>query len=130
MNTQDYIALEIRYGATNSKPFDREIRLATVDDSDALAHIQVDSYRSAYAGILADDYLTHFTYEEQAADWRNLLQSATDDILLVAEAKGIGIIGYALSRPGQTEIPPFDSEIGYSSDSEIKTWKQSIQEQM
>lgn len=86
------------------------IRLATVDDSDALAHIQVDSYRSAYAGILPDDYLAHFTYEEQEEDWRSLIQSRTD-ILLVAEMEGGELAGYALGRPGPTGILPFDSEL-------------------
>lgn len=82
MNTQDYIGLESRYGTTNYTPLDMEVRLATADDIDAIARLQVDSYRSTYAGILLDDYLVHFTYQEQAVDWRSLLQSATDDIVL------------------------------------------------
>lgn len=88
-----------------------KIRRAAVEDSTALARIQVDSYRSAYAGILPDDYLACFTYEEQEEDWRSLIQSRTDDILLVAEIGEGELAGYALGRPGPTGILPFDSEL-------------------
>lgn len=87
------------------------IRHAAVEDSAALAHIQVDSYRSAYAGILPDDYLAHFNYEEQEEDWRSLIQGGTDDILLVAETEGGELAGYMLGRAGPTGILPFDSEL-------------------
>ncbi|MFU8773596.1 MAG: hypothetical protein ACNA8H_14410 [Anaerolineales bacterium] len=46
---------------------------ATIEDSAGLARVQVDSYRTAYAGIFPQAYLAHFTHEEQ--DWRNLLMS-------------------------------------------------------
>ena len=94
-----------------------QIRHAKVEDSPALARVQVDSYRTAYAGILPQAYLDHFTYEEQEQDWRKLLSaarssaSATDDILLVAETQAGEIAGYALGRPGPTGIPPYDSEL-------------------
>jgi hypothetical protein len=51
------------------------IRKATIVDSAGLARVQVDSYRTAYAGIFPPAYLDHFTYEEQEQDYRNLLTS-------------------------------------------------------
>ncbi|MEW5871547.1 MAG: hypothetical protein AB1894_19895 [Chloroflexota bacterium] len=42
-----------------------KIRHATLEDSAGIAGVQVESYRRAYAGILPQSYLDHFTYEEQ-----------------------------------------------------------------
>ena len=50
------------------------VRKAEVEDSAGMARVQVDSYRTAYAGIMPQDYLDHFTYEEQAQDWRDFLR--------------------------------------------------------
>ncbi|MGC9332568.1 MAG: GNAT family N-acetyltransferase [Anaerolineae bacterium] len=87
------------------------VRDATVQDSAGLARVQVDSYRRAYAGIFPASYLAHFTYEAQEQDWRDLLTSATEDVLCVAEVEPGEIVGYALGRPGATEVAPYDSEL-------------------
>lgn len=88
-----------------------KIRRARVQDSAALAQIQVDSYRTSYAGILPRAYLDHFTFDEQEQDWRDLLSSGCDDLLYVAENGAGEIGGYALGRPGPSEIPPYDGEL-------------------
>jgi GNAT superfamily N-acetyltransferase len=88
-----------------------QIRKAKVEDSASLARVQVDSYRTAYAGIFPQPYLDRFTYEEQEQDWRDLLTSETGDKLLVAETETGEIVGYALGRPGATTVPPYDAEL-------------------
>lgn len=75
-----------------------QIRYAVPGDSAALANIQIMSYRTAYAGILPDPYLAHFTHEEETADWQHLLTNPTKDILYVAEGRN-ELVGYALGRP-------------------------------
>jgi GNAT superfamily N-acetyltransferase len=87
-----------------------QIRRARIQDSAGIARAQVDSYQTAYAGILPQEYLAHFTYAEQEQDWRDLLSSQPQDIVYVAEDAG-EIIGYALGRATQSEIPPYDSEL-------------------
>jgi len=96
---------------TSAQPSFR-IRLARPDDSAALAQIQVDSYRNSYTHIFSPAYLEHFTYEEQAQDWQDMLAAGPEvGILLVAELPGGEIAGYALGRPGQTAITPYDCEL-------------------
>jgi ribosomal protein S18 acetylase RimI-like enzyme len=91
---------------------DLKIREARIEDSAGLARVQVDSYRTAYVGILPDEYLAHFTYEDQEQDWRDLLASETSDILLLlTEAHDGGIAGYALGRLGASDIAPYESEL-------------------
>ncbi|MFN2283450.1 MAG: GNAT family N-acetyltransferase, partial [Anaerolineae bacterium] len=87
------------------------IRRAKFEDSAGIAHVQVDSYRTAYAGIFPQAYLEQFTYEEQTQDWRDLLSAESEDVLYVAETDAIAIVGYALGRPGLSDIPPYDSEL-------------------
>jgi len=86
-----------------------KIRQAQLQDSAALA--QVDSYRTAYAGILPQAYLDHFTYQEQTQDWRDLLSAGLKDVLYVAETDTGEVVGYALGRPGRCDILPYDSEL-------------------
>jgi GNAT superfamily N-acetyltransferase len=88
-----------------------EIRQARIEDGAGLARVQVDSYRSACAGIFPRSYLEAFTYEEQQGDWRDLLASRGDEILYVAESDSGEIVGYALGRPGPCEIQPYDGEL-------------------
>jgi GNAT superfamily N-acetyltransferase len=88
-----------------------EIRRARDEDCAGLARVQVDSYRTSYAGIFPQSYLGAFTYEEQEGDWRDLLASGGDDILFVAESDSGEIVGYALGRPGSGGVQPYDSEL-------------------
>lgn len=88
-----------------------KIRKAEARDSAALARVQVDGYRTAYAGIFPQSYLDQFTYEEQEQDWRDLLSSPSDDVLYVAETEAGEVAGYALGRPGPTEVSPYDGEL-------------------
>ena len=87
------------------------IREARSDDSAGLATVQVDSYRAAYASLLPQDYLAHFSYEEQEQDWRDWVSSHPRDVLYVAENDSGEIVGYALGRPGSSDITPYDSEL-------------------
>lgn len=72
------------------------IRKAKEQDSAGIARVQVDSYRTAYADILPQSYLEHFTYEEQEQDWRDLLSAELDGVLYVATTNKDEIAGYAL----------------------------------
>jgi ribosomal protein S18 acetylase RimI-like enzyme len=96
------------------------IRDAVYADSSDLAHLQVDSYRQAYAGLLPQEYLDHFSYDEQTLDWQELLAGERNFILLVAEYAGGRPAGYALGHAGETDVPGFDGEldalhVGFSS---------------
>jgi multiple sugar transport system permease protein len=73
------------------------LRAAQFEDCPALAQIQVDSYQTAYAGILLQSYLDHFSYAEETADWQRWLSSNHDEILYVAETDAGMVVGYALA---------------------------------
>lgn len=85
------------------------VRNAAIEDAESLAQVQVDSYRSAYAGMLPDDYLAQFSYDEQEQDWRELLSSGELDVLLVAEDEAGEVAGYALGE--RLDGQPYDCEL-------------------
>ena len=88
-----------------------KIRKATIDDSSALAHIQVDSYRTAYADFFPQVYLDQFSYEEQTQDWRDLLSSESNEPLFVAENTQGEIVGYALGKAETDPEALYDSAL-------------------
>jgi len=87
------------------------IRPARREDAAALARIQVDSYRSAYAGIFPQEYLDQFSYDGQEVDWLELLTSGHPDVILIAEAGDALPAGYAVGRTQASYDAPYDSEI-------------------
>lgn len=89
---------------------DLSIRAAVAADAPALARLQVDNYREAYAGLLPADYLAAFSYAEQESDWRDYLAEANPSGLLLAELGG-ALAGYVLARVEPLEGTAYDGEI-------------------
>jgi GNAT superfamily N-acetyltransferase len=88
-----------------------EIRRAVPQDNLAIARIQVDSYRNAYASILPAAYLKHFTYAEQEQDWQAWFSANNHEILYVAADKDGELTGYALGKRNPDEVPPYEGEL-------------------
>lgn len=86
------------------------IRPAVEADAPALARLQVDNYREAYAGLLPADYLAAFSYAEQESDWRDYLAAVDRPGLLVAEVED-ALAGYVLARVEPLEGAAYDGEI-------------------
>ena len=49
------------------------IRPAHQTDAEAIAKVQVDTWRSTYKGIMSDDFLAALSYEQRAKAWHNIL---------------------------------------------------------
>jgi ribosomal protein S18 acetylase RimI-like enzyme len=88
-----------------------EIRPGILQDSLAIARIQVNSYLSAYAPILPAEYLEHFTVAEQEQDWRDWFTANPDEILTVAISASDELVGYASGKPNPKELPPYEGEL-------------------
>jgi ribosomal protein S18 acetylase RimI-like enzyme len=72
------------------------IRRATPDDAEAIARVEVRTFRHAYADIVDPEFLAGMDLDERTTDWREVLEQ-TDRIVLVAEAEG-RVVGYASVR--------------------------------
>lgn len=87
------------------------IRPARLEDAPDLARIQVDSYRSAYAGILPEDYLDQFSLDDQERDWIEMLGPKGSDGILIAEDGDSRLSGYAVGRAPASYPQPYDCEL-------------------
>lgn len=74
------------------------VRRARLADCWAIAHVQVHAYFETYEGIVPRGYLGQFTVAGQAAAWREWIQANRRSVLVVADAAGAGIVGYASGR--------------------------------
>lgn len=71
------------------------IREARAVDAPAIAHVHVESWRNAYAGLLPDDVLVRMCHRTHTAQWARILgQRRNREIVLVAELPNQGVIGF------------------------------------
>jgi GNAT superfamily N-acetyltransferase len=87
------------------------IREATLDDAPGIARVHVDTWRTAYPGIIPAAHLAQLSYERSEARWRDHL--ATGDgarFVYVAEDAGC-IIGLASGGPERDGLSGYDGEL-------------------
>ena len=87
------------------------IREAHPGDSRGIAVVQLDSWRTNFAGILPDHYLAGFTYEDREADWQELLSDPGARVVYVAENDGGEVVGFVCGGPEESGNPRYLSEI-------------------
>ena len=61
------------------------LRRATPDDATALAHVHVDSWRSAYRGLVPDEFLDGLDYDQRALRFREALVAGSEETYLAEE---------------------------------------------
>lgn len=81
----------------NALPF--HIRPAIVDDAQAIAHVQVEGWRSTYTGIIPTDFLVAMNTEERAAGWRNGIANPNGKTGYFVAHIGSQVVGFACGGP-------------------------------
>src|SRR5271170_5663119 len=85
------------------------IRNADVHDAEKIARVHVESWRSTYAGIVPDDFLSSLDIEARTENWKEWLDRS-DVIVLVAEDRS-GIFGFAGGGSSRGEPAGYEAEI-------------------
>ena len=62
-----------------------EIRRTTSDDADALAKVHIDSWRSAYRGLVPDSHLAELDYDKRAQRFCTALTEHSEETYLAEE---------------------------------------------
>ena len=86
------------------------IRQANLEDAAAIAKVHVESWRTTYAGILPDDFLSRLSYEEREHLWRKVLTEESRAVY-VAENEGGSIVGFVSGGPERSGSTPSEGEI-------------------
>ena len=71
---------------------DMRIRVARIGDAAAIARVYVQTWRSAYAGLVPDNVLTGMSESRQRRVWK--AQIASGDTVMVADHPAHGIVGF------------------------------------
>jgi GNAT superfamily N-acetyltransferase len=87
------------------------IREATLKDAGGIARVKVDTWRDAYPGIVADDYLARMSYGEQADFFKSIIEQKSEERLIVAETREGEIVGFIGAGPERAGNPRYRGEI-------------------
>ena len=87
------------------------IRPAQIEDARAMARVHVDTWRSAYAGIVPDEHLANLSDEHSEARWNEYLTNHPDVSAFVAEDPSGQIVAITSCGPVQEALHDFDGEI-------------------
>ncbi len=82
------------------------IREAKLSDTEAIARVYVDSWKSTYKNIIPDSFLERMTYEKRIPQWINNISRA-NNYVYVAETNDGEIVGVA--DGGKRETNQFEN---------------------
>jgi ribosomal protein S18 acetylase RimI-like enzyme len=80
-----------RSGSQNAMQI--SIREAVECDADSIAHVDLESRRAVYRGILPESYLKNLSIEENRKNWEDRLKEFATFVLLAEDSAG-KLIGY------------------------------------
>jgi L-amino acid N-acyltransferase YncA len=85
------------------------IRKAKVEDAGAIAHVQVESWKTTYAGIVSDVFLASLNKEERTQSWQEQILAANISILVAEDETGI--FGFAAGGKIREKLDDYDAEL-------------------
>ena len=75
------------------------VRAAVPADAEAIAHVHVASWRSAYRGLLPHAYLAELTVDQRAPRWRQRLRRVGPREHVLVATCDAGLVGFASAGP-------------------------------
>lgn len=88
------------------------IRPAETDDAPAIAKVHVDTWRTAYRGIVPQDYLDALTVHSRIVNWVRIIERGGEDVITLVSEDGHGrIVGFASGGALRHRDPRFAAEI-------------------
>ena len=86
-----------------------DLRIATLEDAEAIARIHVETWRNTYAGLLPADLLVGMSLEKQTRMWQRMLRGG--ETAIVAEDPRHGAIGFGSFGPNRCNRGNFSGEV-------------------
>ncbi len=92
------------------------IRDATVSDAQKISQVHIDTWKTAYRGIVPQDYLDNLSYKEREERWTNILTNleavkSNKSFTLVAEVEDERLVGFASAGKERSQDPVYSGEL-------------------
>ena len=89
------------------------IRQASVDDAPAIAAVQVASWHTTYAGIVAQSYIDGLSVAERTIAWERRMRGEAGAVpeTVLAETPAGAVVGFASGGHLRAPHPGFDAEL-------------------
>jgi GNAT superfamily N-acetyltransferase len=84
------------------------IRAATEHDAVAISHVHIESWRTTYAGIVPDEYLSALNEAERALLWREWLTRDIEVYVAVLDGR---VIGFISGGPIREPLRDYNAEL-------------------
>jgi ribosomal protein S18 acetylase RimI-like enzyme len=79
------------------------VRPALQDDAEAIARVHVATWRSAYRGVLPDDFLASLSEANYAERWRRVIGDGSNSVQVIEQPEGIaGFASGGRERAGES----------------------------
>jgi ribosomal protein S18 acetylase RimI-like enzyme len=85
------------------------IRKAKIEDAGAIARVQVESWKTTYAGIVSDLFLNSLNEEERTQRWQE--QILADNIFILVAEDETGIFGFVAGGAVREKLDEYDTEL-------------------
>jgi ribosomal protein S18 acetylase RimI-like enzyme len=87
------------------------VRRAIQDDALSIARVHVDTWRSAYRGIIPESYLNGLSYDRGEGRWLERLRNPAEKEAIFVATSAEGVIGFCSCGPERTGDPVFKGEV-------------------
>ncbi len=87
------------------------LRNAKSEDAASIAKVHVDTWRTAYAGIMPQEFLDSLNYQAREARWKQSILDQDGNCRMIAEHPKDGIIG--ILAGGKTRAPPMSGKMSH-----------------
>jgi ribosomal protein S18 acetylase RimI-like enzyme len=88
------------------------IRRATHEDAAGIARVRVDTWRTAYRGIVPDEFLDNMSYEGNESRWAERLSDVDNQAhTFVAIDESGQVVGFISGGPNRDSDPAYKSEL-------------------
>src|SRR5690348_10756699 len=86
------------------------VRPARIEDAHSIAYVQVESWKTTYAGIVPESYLASLSPESRTESWKKQFDGAT--LILVAQDEDkTGVFGFVCGGALRDPIAGYDAEL-------------------
>ena len=88
------------------------VRKAKPSDTEGIARVHVETWRTTYRGIVPDEYLSKLSVEHSQRIWEGILaDNKSQQTMLVAEDDQGNIVGFAGCGPDRENDPIYTGEL-------------------